>query len=1117
MKRKLNLRFLGWTVTSCLVLALLMALLHQCQIRRNADVFLDHAEQALSEKQYHRAVFYLQNYLTYQPDDDEAFLKYALTMNKIALTPAARYRAFLILEQALRRAPENIELRQEAFRAALSLSRFAEAARHIQVLQTVAPNDPRLWQDLARCQEGLGEHSQARGSYEKAIALAPHDLVNFARLANLFRFQLERPSEVLPILNRMVEANPQSFEAYLTRAHYLRKSESPAEAWADIEKAEALAPDELQIILTIAEVAPEVHRDAKARQALEHGIGLYPAEESLYLLLAQMEMRNDRLDLAAACLEDGLKLIPQSSRLRIMLTDLFVHQGDLTGAETSLARLRQDPDSSEAADCLQARLFIHQKQWGQALATLNQVQPRLAKDSQWTGQVAFLLGLCHENLGDLPQAVTAYQHAIEAAPDWNQARLNYAGVLLAAGRVHEAVKQCRQVLDIPNPPPAAALLLAQTLVRINRSLPEEEQNWSEVDRVMQKATRWHVDPVRLALVQADALATRNQWLEAEDLLQAASKRHPNIIDLTLGLADLAIRHRDWEQARTYLASARADFGDVLKVRQSWLWYWTEHRGKEASQELAALAGDLAPLSADERLRFLRELAGALYRLEESGHAATIWRKLADQYPRDLHSRFALFDLALQQGDAHTMQTVLAELRRIEGEQGVLWRYGEAALLVVRDKGGNSAAFPKAKQWLAEVQNLKPEWGRAYLLRGLIEERSGNGQAAAEQYLMALDKGELHLEAVEKAVRFFFSRQEYWKAEQILNKVGDVVLLHKELAQMTAEVALIHHNYPRAVRVARAVISPQSRDYRDHLWLAKVLRQSGQFQEAETVLARAVQTAPYVPETWAAWVGLLTETGKAGKVEAILTDIPRQVPAKNVELTLARCYEESNQRDKAEAAFDRYAAAHPDDILAWRQLADYHLRHEQWAKAEPWLRKWTTNSSAIPGRLVYQARRQLAKTLAKLSLQGDPSRYQEAIDLIQGNIRQRPGDPDDQITLALVLAVRSEHQSEAVSILEKVQTLTPLAAAELFTLAQLQERDKAFSKVVQTLSRLIQLDGEKADYLAPYVKSLLSTGDVFTAQSYLLKLEALQPNQPRTQLLRAELEETRKLLEAKRPS
>ena len=1103
MARKVNVRFLAWTLIVCILCIVGVYLLHQYQLHRNANTLLEHAEKALAEKQFHKAAFFLKNYLTYKPDDDEAFIEYALTLDKIAESNGGDYRTFLFVEHALRRVPDDLRLRKKAAQLALEMFRFESAEYHIRLLLKEDANDDQVWQNLAVCQEGLGEYEQAKASFEKAIALNPHDLMHYARLANLLRFDLEQHNEVISVLDQMVAANPKAYKAYLTRAHHFRRTEATEKAWLDAQKAEQLAPDEIPVLLTVAALAEDTGRTDKTREVLERGILKHPKEEEFYVMLAESENRQARKEQAISCLKKGLQAIPTSSRLRILLTDLFVEQGDLSEAQKYLGKLTGDKSSTEAVKCLQARLYAQQQNWQKALAIITELRGKLSKQSPWRAQAEYVAGICYEHLGNNAEAVIAYKKAVAASRSWPQARLKYANALMTVGRYAEAIPQCREVLEYPNAPPEAGLLLAQVLTQQFRRSPQLA-DWFEVDLLLAQAAQNDANPVRLALVKADSLSARGRFKDAKAALLSAEKAHPKNLEVALGLADLYSRHHAEKAALEQWKKVKQTFGDSLQLQQSRMWYWVCLGGKQATQKLTEMANEDMKLSKDDRLRFLRELAAALYRLEEPNRAADIWRQIAKLYSQDLPSRFSLFDLALRRNDLSTAQSVLKQIRQVEGKAGRLGRFGEAALLVAGANGPEDSRYRQALKLLDEVAALKPDWGRIYLLRGFIAERRQQPEVAAQQYLLALEKGEPQLRALEKAIRYFYDRQQFRKAEELLNKLGDKVLLSQELAKLTVRVAIYFHNYQRAHDVVAYCVNPDSRDYREHLWLAGTYRRLELLSHAEQAYRRAIRTAPYVPETWAGLVRLLHETGAKEQVEKILKDVPKKVSAKNIPFTMARCYEESGQVAKAEDTLVKLHAKRPNDFLIVNQLADFYERQQQPQKAEPWLRKLAMPQHPVPVRVIFSARLRLAKTLAH---QGGKEHYDEALKLIEAN-KQVRSDIRDRIALAQVLAYKPENKQQAIRLLEQARKQTPLDADALFTLAKLYKDSQRYSQAMASISRLMNLEGDKPEYLALYVQVLLANHDVATALLYLERLEGLEPNVLRTIQLRKQWNKTK---------
>src|SRR5712691_2682018 len=100
MKRSLNVKLLLWLLGSVALIGGSVHLVHAIQIRRQGETLLCQADSLLKDGQLDRAAIYLNRYLVFEPGDKAVLVKYALTLDKLAVTPGGRWRAVLALEQA---------------------------------------------------------------------------------------------------------------------------------------------------------------------------------------------------------------------------------------------------------------------------------------------------------------------------------------------------------------------------------------------------------------------------------------------------------------------------------------------------------------------------------------------------------------------------------------------------------------------------------------------------------------------------------------------------------------------------------------------------------------------------------------------------------------------------------------------------------------------------------------------------------------------------------------------------------------------------------------------------------------------------------------------------------
>src|SRR5262249_28378077 len=158
------------------------------------------------------------------------------------------------------------------------------------------------------------------------------------------------------------------------------------------------------------------------------------------------------------------------------------------------------------------------------------------------------------------------------------------------------------------------------------------------------------------------------------------------------------------------------------------------------------------------------------------------------------------------------------------------------------------------------------------------------------------------EVIRWVVELLCERRRFSEADQALRTLEEQGPLGKDLARSAADLALRNRDYPRAVALARQAVAPDTRDYRDHLWLAHLLQTAGRPAEAEATLRRAARIAPAVPDVWVSLVRHLARTGQAAEAAAVIRQARQKLPADRAPLALARCYEALGQIDRAEALY-----------------------------------------------------------------------------------------------------------------------------------------------------------------------------------------------------------------------
>jgi tetratricopeptide (TPR) repeat protein len=1099
---KLNRKLLVWTLVLLTAGAAGVYLLHTLQVNAHAREQYALAEEAEKQGRLDRAATYLSRYLVFAPDDTEVLAKYGALLDRAApKSPQANRRVMAALEQVVARIPACRDVRRRLAVRALDLGLFARARAHLEILVRSTPGQGDLEELLGQCWEGEGEYARAAQWYEQAVRHRPQQVATYVRLAEVLRGRLEQPRQADQVLERLVRENKNSFHAFLARARYQAHYGSATKAAKDLERAAELAPEDAEVLIIRADLARLRGRIEEGRRLWQHGLRLFPRDPRMYLGLTRLEWQCRRPREAVACLREGLRTLPDQTDLLHALAEVLIGQGELAEARALMSRLRNKDCVPALLAYLEGCIHIHRKEWLKAVRQLDEVSRSPGIAAELASRACEHLGLCFEQLGDADRRLTAFERAAVLAPASVSAHLGYGTALLALGRSSAAAEQLEHLAKLPDPPPEVWLLLGRALLHRNLGLSPQQRDWRPVDQALNRAEQYLDQAVRAAILRAEVLLARNQPEEARALLEKTRTSHPRRAAVHEALVDLAAREGQVVRIKEIWQEAYRQIGDGVEWRRTRLRFLARHGGREAAAEVGKLAKDLEKFSPEDQDALRWHLAEAYLRTGKPDEAARFCRQLAGRRPADLRCRLLLLDAVLQTGNVAAVEEVVAEVRRLEGEDGTWWRYGEAARISLTAAKGDSRRFERARQLLAEAGRRRPTWSRIPLLQARLDEREGNTSAAVVGYLRAVELGEYPPGLVPHLVGLLTQSHRFLEADQVIRRFEQQQPLDRALARVAVGIALRLKNQGRVLELARRAVDRASTDYRDHLWLGEVLATLSRHAEAEAELREAARLAGRVPDAWVALVAHLARTGKPVQAETVMRQMQAVLPAEQVSLALALCNEALARVDLADRHFQAAVERRPYDFLVLQKAARFYLRTLLPGKAEPLLRALLDPTVFVPDEDLAWARRQMALVLSSRS---DSSKVREALALLDKNRTPAGEAAEDQRTRALVLATQPDKRREALQTLERFQAGQLLTAGEQFRLAQVYEAANNWLKARELMLEALAVDGHNPAYLAHFIEALLRRGKKDEARSWVAQLEKLEPQSPRTKAFRAQV-------------
>jgi tetratricopeptide (TPR) repeat protein len=984
--------------------------------------------------------------------------------------------------------------------------------------------------------------------YRLAVRHAPAQQSNYVHLANLLRRYNERdPSkrqknvaEADQVIDDLVKRNGDAFDSYLARWRYRREFDllavretagSPRSqndvkvpldtAAEDVRAALKRKPESIEVLLAAADMERLYGRAAAEDRARSEAQRRASLKEHRNRALGYLKRGLDLAGHNEALAGDNGKFLLLWHKGNLLLDDVdlmraqaeedgqpFVAPAGLRADISALIELVRRSQMPAAADYMSGRLLVHERQWAEAARMLERARALMSTQPDLALQADLYLGQCYEKLEEHAQMFKAFERVAQRDPTSVAAQLGMAAARWAQGQ-DSAARTHYDVLIRHDSVPARAWVDIARL-EIQRQVKSDAPNWSEVDRMLDKAHKhFPHGNLEVTLLRAEVILRKGQPDRARRLLEAERDRHPKDAELWSALADLALRQKKPQRARSLLDDARKELGDGVGLRLAEARYLAAVEGKKAAAKIAELAGNRGRLKEDDQARLLSGLADVLVRQDDLVGARTLWRSLAalPGQRNNLRLRMLLFDQAMKEGDEEGMKQTLEAIRSVEQSAGTYHRYGQALLLIWKarraDGDDRRGLLAKARKELDRVLSQRPSWPPVFKARAEIAELSGTPDLAIKELQAAVTNGDNTLATIQRLAMLLADHKREDEARALAERVKGMLRTSSELGRLLVLIDLREGKIDQALEQMNQVVPQDSKDPKMLVWVAGVLAEAGRFTEAEKKLDAAIalggEAAP-----WVAKVRLLVGRKRRDDALALIAQAkPKLARMKDGALGLARCYDAVNQPKQALRYYERALEASSDDPTTVRAIAEAHLSAGRASHAEPLLRRLAdgrVNGSSAETQTWAQGA--LAMTLASGT---DYQRFKEALGRVGLKLDEKGRLPEGAATReaatelqrarARVLASQSQRQyrKAAIDLFLALERRGALTADDQFVLAILLDQEGQAARSEQRLRDLvIQRQTQTPRYLSHYAMTLIARKrDLDSARKYIDMLKKLE--------------------------
>ncbi len=494
----------------------------------------------------------------------------------------------------------------------------------------------------------------------------------------------------------------------------------------------------------------------------------------LYAELAEAEGSREDVNKAIQNYQEALKLDPSAKMIFDELTDLYIRTGRLRDAVSQAEDLlKQNPENLDARRML-GRIYwalvgnsrdgrIDDNYVKLAMEQYKKITEKDPKDADSWVMLGRLYSVSHSS----PEAQKAFESALKADPENEDALTGLASVYLDLGDTQAAIAKLKAVTD-KNPN-------ERTLVALARAY-DDLKDWKDAADARKRALEMGLDDEQVIADLGEDLLKSNQIADALQLYQQLANDEPRNPRYQLKLAEIYMAQHDLVKARATLEKAKAADPANLDVRynDATLLEQEGHFDK-AVAVLVSMLNDTERKQYSEGERnnrsiFLEKLARDYRQNEQYQQAIETFQKLAAFNP-DAAPETAVEVIATYQAQkdfAGAMREADAAEKKFPKEPAVLVAHAQllgdtgkidpaAAELKTLLNGKDDRAiyfelaqvYEKGKRWddmakaLDQAEKLSPsdeDKLNVYFMRGAMLERQKKFDEAEAQFrkVLAID-------------------------------------------------------------------------------------------------------------------------------------------------------------------------------------------------------------------------------------------------------------------------------------------------------------------------------------------------------------------------------------------
>ena len=775
-----------WTILAIFILLMLLSTValfefHQWQQERIKNQKLQTGLQSYKDCKWKSAASNLGKYLSFCPRDTEILLKYADA--QLHIRPLGQDN----IQQAIAAYRTIIRADKQNKKAVLELANVylltgaPTEAENITYRYLTHQTDNEIKTIYAISLFRQRKFLPASEILKEIIADCPNTINAYGVLANISKSNSEGQFETAEYwLNECVKNNPQLANSYIMRASYYLDKNKYLKAVDDINTAEHLDLPDANARIELARQYIRADIPEKAKEHLRIAEKCDPTNISLWIEYAETAIYdNSKEDMRTTAERAMIVLEKDPWDFMPIAAELFIRCGEINKAETLVEQLKLNEINPAAVKWLeglqlqaQGRDYEAIKKWHIAEKmgyNSEKITPEMLNEFVKAGNNESALILLRRKTIEEPERFKWHYLLAQLALDEQL--------------YSEALSHSNKALSLR--PNSIESYILNAKIRIYLPTGSKQitkcENLTILSEQLSKLSTLPSNDIEIELLKFKCKLECEEYEKAEEIITKLQQSYPQQMEIETAFVDLLMAKNQNEEAEDKLF----ELIDIFPQKITPVLYLSNilintDKNKECENVILAAIERIEERQSKRKLAIM--LANIYDENNEKEKERLFLTRILKTIPEDIPIRKVLAQLYIDGKQYSKTQTIIDEIKEIEGGDGLQWKYMQAKLWSL--DAYFEKYYPQATTLLQEILSENPYDNNSRLLLASVYEKASESQLALITYRAALNQRPQDIEIKTHIIDNLFKVKEYDTAQTFLDDAikqdyvnGDVLKLN----------------------------------------------------------------------------------------------------------------------------------------------------------------------------------------------------------------------------------------------------------------------------------------------------------------------------------------------------